>query len=74
MVTDDADADHPDDAAGSPDADSPDDAHSDPLGAFIRSQRELARMSVRASCAPSSVQAEILGEIDAWLAGPGRAG
>jgi adenosine deaminase len=28
---------------------------------------ELARMSVRASCAPSSTQAAILGEIDAWL-------
>ena len=29
---------------------------------------ELARMSVRASCAPDGVKAEILGEIDAWLA------
>jgi len=28
---------------------------------------ELARMSVRASCAPSSMQAEITGAIDAWL-------
>jgi adenosine deaminase len=28
---------------------------------------ELARMSVRASCAPPSVQAEILGDIDTWL-------
>ncbi len=28
---------------------------------------ELARMSVRASCAPPSVQASILGEIDSWL-------
>lgn len=34
---------------------------------------ELARMSVRASCAPPSTQAEILGEIDAWLAEPGPA-
>ena len=31
---------------------------------------ELARMSVRASCAPASVQASILAEIDAWLAEP----
>jgi len=30
---------------------------------------ELARMSVRASCAPSDVQAKILADIDAWLAG-----
>ena len=33
---------------------------------------ELARMSVRASCAPSDVKARILGEIDAWLAADPR--
>jgi adenosine deaminase len=34
---------------------------------------ELARMSVRASCAPPSVQAAILAEIDAWLDTPAPA-
>jgi adenosine deaminase len=32
---------------------------------------ELARMSVRASAAPDSVKQELLGDVDAWLAGPG---
>jgi len=32
---------------------------------------ELARMSIRASCAPDSVQRRLLAEIDAWLAGAG---
>ena len=31
---------------------------------------ELARMSVRASCAPSDVSAAILADVDAWLAQP----
>ena len=31
---------------------------------------ELARMSVRASRAPSDVRQRVLAEIDAWLAGP----
>jgi adenosine deaminase len=31
---------------------------------------ELARMSVRASCAPESVKADIHSRIDAWLAAP----
>ena len=31
---------------------------------------ELARSSVRASCAPDSVKAEICGAVDAWLAAP----
>jgi adenosine deaminase len=30
---------------------------------------ELARMSVRASCAPDDVRARLLGGIDGWLAG-----
>ena len=29
---------------------------------------ELARMSVRASCAPDSLKAELLTAVDAWLA------
>jgi adenosine deaminase len=31
---------------------------------------ELARMSFRASCAPSDVVASALADIDAWLAEP----
>jgi adenosine deaminase len=30
---------------------------------------ELARMSVRASCAPDDVRRQLLDDIDAWLAG-----